>query len=197
VIYLYSYLAVGFLALVIIFTTHQIHEHRKHSSTLKGLFHSSHRHHKEWKERLLESIAIPLTAFFIVVIWPYAVYMNLVRLYMYFNPSSSTSDDNFSVEVGHLIEELSIQEIEKRERVYDPLGSVPDLAFGHLNKTWNQFLHKAEAYDAIWSFEAKWKHRLDQSGRIEHKIGYVLVNQKKHKPGAFFLTYSQEIWPSD
>ena len=193
-IYFYSYLALGFLTLVILYTTHRIREPRKHSSTLKALFHSSPRHRIEWKERLLESIVIPLTALFVVVVWPYALYKYLVILYMNFNPRPKSSDEEFSVDVAHLIEELSINEIESRERVYDPLGSVPDLPFGHLNSTWNTFLHKAEAYDAIWSFEAHWKPR---RGSTVHKVGYALVNQKKHQPGAFFLTLNNETWPSE
>jgi len=112
---------------------------------------------------------------------------------MHFNPSPKASDEEFSVQVSHLIEAFSIKQIEAQERVDDPLGSVPDLAFGHLNKTWMAFLQKGKATDTIWSFEAHWKPRW---GSTIHKKGYVFVD-KKNQPGEFLLNLNQESWPDD
>ncbi|WVM93015.1 hypothetical protein ULG90_02285 [Halopseudomonas pachastrellae] len=57
---------------------------------------------------------------------------------------SRTIHTEFAVTEDHLLESLTVAEIEARERVADPLGAVPDLPFGHLNTAWQEFLAECE-----------------------------------------------------
>jgi hypothetical protein len=63
----------------------------------------------------------------------------------------------FAVGRGDLLQRMSVEEIEQRERVVDPMGAVPDLPFGHLHAAWKKFSDGIEPQDEFWSFSAKWK----------------------------------------
>ena len=87
--------------------------------------------------------------------------------------------------VGHdqLQERLSVQEIEAREMVHDPLCAVPNLPFGHLNAVWCRYLEGLADGDELWSFTARWQHKW---GKQEHREGYVLI--QNGNPGDHILT---------
>jgi hypothetical protein len=92
----------------------------------------------------------------------------------------------------HLLERLSVQQIEKREQVSDPLGAAPELPFGHLNPTWTAFLQSTQSGDELWSFTA----RFADYSREQHS-GYVIV--RAGVPGAFFssvLRYIEDPFPN-
>lgn len=72
----------------------------------------------------------------------------------------------------HLGEWLSVQQIEARERVHDPLGAVPDLAFGHLNGAWKLWLMLQGEAVRYRVFSASWTNR---SGARERTEGYVAI----------------------
>ena len=96
-------------------------------------------------------------------------------------------DPQFAVQPSDLIECLSVNEIEHRERVDDPLQAVPNLPFGHLNDVWMQFLQKRQSGDSLWSFAAKW----ESWGSHEQLAGYVLV--RDGQPGEHMLT----VWSDE
>lgn len=53
----------------------------------------------------------------------------------------------------YLVSEISPIEAEVFNQVYDPLGNVPNLPFGHLNDAWGGFLSQMlNEKDAMWSF---------------------------------------------
>jgi hypothetical protein len=85
------------------------------------------------------------------------------------------------------LQTITIEEVEQRERVFDPMGAVPDLPFGHLNAAWQKFRDGLEPQDVIWTFSAhlqiKWQgeetitgylavcnNRIDPSFSYYHKI---------------------------
>ena len=59
-----------------------------------------------------------------------------------------------SVNVTDLVKCMSVGEIEEIERVNDPMGAVPDVAFGFLNPMWEKFKAGFESYDEIWTYKA-------------------------------------------
>ena len=63
----------------------------------------------------------------------------------------------FKITQEHLIASFSVQEIETRETVFDPLGMAPNLPFGHLNNSWRDFLEKVDPTCEIWSFCTPWE----------------------------------------
>ena len=70
------------------------------------------------------------------LIWPVLLLLPLLE-----RPFEAAAPiPEFAVTGDHLLESLTVAEIEARERVSDPLGAVPDLPFGHLNTAWCEFL---------------------------------------------------------
>ena len=89
----------------------------------------------------------------------------------------------FAVEPVHLQAWLTLEEIEAREMVDDPLGAVPHVPFGHLNAAWRTFLESRANGDELWSFTAQWQTWLLQP---ELRSGYALV--RNGTPVAHILT---------
>ena len=93
----------------------------------------------------------------------------------------------FAVTLQHLQEALSVVEIEARERVFDPLGTVPDVPFGHLNTAWQDFLVQCEEGAEFRRFAADW----DSGWCRERREGYVEIVQGQ--PGRFFMTLCKTL----
>jgi hypothetical protein len=100
----------------------------------------------------------------------------------------SPEEREFAVEREHLLERLTVQEIERREVVADPLKAAPDSPFGHLNTAWQEFLKGLAEGTELWSFSARWQTTW---GRKELRSGYVVVEDGV--PGAHFLTVWKDI----
>lgn len=77
---------------------------------------------------------------------------------------------------GHLEEKLSLDDIEAREYVYDPLNAVPHLPFGHNNSSWVKFKFNLDEGDELWSFLAVIKNRFDQD---EKQKGYAVLRNSE------------------
>jgi hypothetical protein len=90
-------------------------------------------------------------------------------------------DKEFHVQREELLRQMTMEEIEKVERVLDPLGSVPDLPFGHLHPTWERFRAALKPEYVVWAFAARWPRK--QYGR--HLAGYVAVDD--NAIGSHFL----------
>ncbi|MED5493010.1 MAG: hypothetical protein VYD45_12935 [Pseudomonadota bacterium] len=93
----------------------------------------------------------------------------------------------FAVTKDYLLELLTVAEIEARERVFDPLGTVPDLPFGHLNTAWQDFLVQCEEGAEFRQFAADW----DSGWCRERREGYVEIVQGQ--PGRFFMTVCKTL----
>jgi len=93
----------------------------------------------------------------------------------------------FAVTSQHLQEALSVVEMEARERVFDPLGAVPDVPFGHLNTAWQDFLVQCEEGAEFRRFAADW----DSGWCRERREGYVEIVQGQ--PGRFFMTVCKTL----
>ncbi|WP_448213529.1 hypothetical protein [Colwellia sp. MEBiC06753] len=78
----------------------------------------------------------------------------------------------FSVKKADLIEQLTIEQIEQDEMVFDPLGAVPNVPFGFLNGAWIDFISKKDKDSTIWSFRAVDKTSISS----EIKKGFALVS---------------------
>lgn len=93
----------------------------------------------------------------------------------------------FAVDSDDLRERLSVEDVEQRERVGDPLGAVPALPFGHLHPAWQTFKECLEPADELWSFCAR---RAAARGGEELRKGYVIV--RAGATGRHFLS----VWRS-
>lgn len=101
----------------------------------------------------------------------------------------------------HLIERMTREAIEARERVTDPLGAVPEVPFGHLNMLWQAFTDGIEAGDELWRFEARivseWETVAVHRGYARLRNGQVLryITTEKYVPDDE-VSWTQESRPA-
>ena len=107
--------------------------------------------------------------------WPVALVVVLYQRYTSkhaINLAEDWKPEVFAVTRAHLLEPLTLTDIEYREMVDDPLGAAPKKPFGHFNGKWEQFKKLIEPSDALWSFKAKWGNH-DRTAIL--KEGYALL----------------------
>lgn len=79
----------------------------------------------------------------------------------------------FYVERDELLERLTVQEIEKREVVVDPLEAAPNIPFGHLYSAWREFLDRFPKGAELWSFSSWYRPKGAMLDLF--RAGYVVV----------------------
>lgn len=182
-IYLYWWIAIGVVTLIVVLGSHLLAK-KKDSDSLRDLLDAANPERTKFSYRLLNNIVAPaLGSVLIVVAWPVAINMKAKELVPGRNGRSGDTEREFSVESKHLLERFSIQEIEQREIVDDPLKAVPRLPFGNLYHAWTRFLADLPEEAEVWSFAAQWTTNW---GGEELRKGYVAIQE--NVPGAFILT---------
>ena len=185
-IYLYWYLGFGVVVFVVVLGAHLLTK-RKESDSLRDILDAMDPDREKLSYRILHKFVVPLLACVAVVVgWPFAIFMKVKDMLGMdsYSGSSAGEQREFSVSSDDLQERLSIQDIEARERVIDPLGAVPELPFGHLHSAWKGFLEGMSPDDALWSFSANWT----RWGRKELRHGYVIVR------GDIIGAHFQTVW---
>jgi hypothetical protein len=188
VIYVYWYLGIGVAVLAVVYGAHQLTK-EKESESLRELLEAVNPDRKKLSYRILNNLVAPvLAAILVVAVWPVAVYMKVKEMLKKKDGAGVEEEREFAVERQHLLERLTVQEVEKREVVTDPLKAAPELPFGHLNGAWKQFLDGQPEGGELWSFSARWQTTW---GRKELRSGYVMV--QNGAPGAHFLTVWKDL----
>jgi hypothetical protein len=95
----------------------------------------------------------------------------------------------FKVTREHLREVQSIESIETGARVFDPLGAVPDLPFGHLNAAWEKLKSGMQPGDTVATFIAPW----EEFGVMWKRSGYAVV--RAGEPVNFWMTGEKIVPP--
>ena len=187
-IYVYWYLGIGVAVLAVVYGAHQLTK-EKESESLRELLEAVNPDRKKLSFRILNNLVAPvLAAILVVAVWPVAVYMKVKEMLKKKDGAGVEEEREFAVERQHLLERLTVQEVEKREVVTDPLKAAPELPFGHLNGAWKQFLNGKPDCGELWSFSARWQTTW---GRKELRSGYVMV--QNGAPGAHFLTVWKDL----
>lgn len=106
-----------------------------------------------------------------ISVWPIFVYLR-IKNWLFPTPPRQESKE-FCIEHTDLRQQLTVEEIEAKEVVFDPLGAAPNVAFGHLNNKWREFLNYKLPKESVWMFSTIWQ---DEFGLEDHFEGYVLVN---------------------
>lgn len=190
-IYLYWYLGIGIAVLAVVYGAHRLTK-EKESESLHELLEAANPDRRKLSYRILNNAVAPvLAAILVIAVWPVAVYMKAKEPFKRKGGAEVEEEREFAVERQHLQERLTVQEVEKREVVTDPLHAVPDLPFGHLHGAWKEFLNGHTEGGELWSFSARWQTAW---GRKELRSGYVLV--QNGSPGAHFLTVWKDL-PDD
>lgn len=184
--YLYGYLAVGTVVLLVILISHRIAEGPKTKSELIDALYPER---KTLRYRILNNVGIPVLAGAAALIaWPIVPYMKFKEYLEKKNKAAREKEKKFSVKREDLLKKMTIEEIEKLERVHDPMGAVPDLPFGHINPGWLKFLASVEPDDSIWSFLSEWT---SPRGRKELRGGYAIF--RNNMVGHHFMTNKTTI----
>ncbi len=132
-IYVYWYLGIGVAVLAVVYGAHQLTK-EKESESLRELLEAVNPDRKKLSYRILNNLVAPvLAAILVVAVWPVAAYLKVKEMIKKKDCADVEEEREFAVERQHLLERLTVQEIEKREVVTDPLKAVPDLPFGHLH----------------------------------------------------------------
>ncbi len=186
-IYLYSYLGIGALILLIMYVSHKLST-KSESEGVKGILDALNPERGTLSYRLINGVLVPILASVLVLLaWPAALYMKIKDMRDR-APGGSFEEKVFKVGKGDLLLKLTKEKIESEEVVEDPLGGVPALPFGHLNKCWSDLLAQMQAEDELWSFKSKW----DGSwGRSEIRSGYVIV--RAGLPEDYILTEAMPV----
>ena len=132
--------------------------------------------------RFLDIVPLPLILLALVaLLWQLAMYAYFSKpWWMRGGPSSAREPDpEFAVLTEHLLVRLTVEQIESREQVDDPLAAVPALPFGHLNASWRRLLEQLVEGDEFWSFRALWS-----AARDEPVFGHKPVEILATKPAS-------------
>ena len=117
-------------------------------------------------DRLIMLIA----AMAVVSVWPVVLVIQLqdIAKYVAHPPQRYVK---FKLSRRHLVRKVSIEEIEKIERVVDPLHAVPEIPFGFLNGAWRKFLCHLMPSDSLWVISA----RAINGFEMEEREGYAIA----------------------
>ncbi|BDU55961.1 hypothetical protein [Limnohabitans sp. TEGF004] len=187
--YVNLYLGLGLILSVWMFFENKWHE-KKNDDALKNILRSTAVQKSHFLKVVMSEFIAPVLFFAIgAVVWPGLLYLKLKEHGSLFQREKTgwPNEPIFEIQRKNLIEKLTVQEIEAREIVRDPLGAVPIVPFGHLNKGWRKFLDSTYKDFELWSFSAEW----DPWGGPEFRKGYVQVHQGWI--GSYFLTVCIEI----
>jgi hypothetical protein len=196
VIYFLVWLGIGVASLVVIFIVSRLPGQKTAKGVVapipqsaKDLLDTFHSSRGSLPRRILFNLFAPVLALFLAVAgWPYVIYVFLKGLFPRRKDPLAAKNHEFAVEPPHLQELLSIEVIEQREMVTDPLRAVPALPFGHLHGAWRDFLERQPEGSELWSFSAQWGTKL---GKCELRKGYVVVHNGL--PSLFMTTRCKQV----
>jgi hypothetical protein len=172
--YLYWYFGIGVIVLLTVYISHRLTV-KKDDPDLHAILESFNPDRDKWHYKLREKVLLPL---FIAILgplaWPVFLYWKAKEFFSKENTVETLveEDQDLKVTRADLIDSHTVDEIEARESVTDPLGAVSALPFGHLNSAWNTFKSKAQATDELWTFKVIWEQRWRNKQKCR---GYALL----------------------
>lgn len=126
----------------------------------------------------------------ISLIWPVVLVMLLIG---HLRKPDAAQDDRerdaypaFELGPDHLVEPLTVEQIERRELVDDPLHAVPPVPFGFLHESWQALRAQLQPGDELWSFDARRTVTWYGVNYAERRTGYAIV--RNGQPVASMLT---------
>lgn len=184
--YLQLYLAVGVVTLLISAASPfraWLRQRREPESLLFLMESMDPRTQTLWYRIRAQVLAPVLTSIAMVLLWPGVPWMKFREWLRDREMARFQAAQVFKVRREYLLEKLTIEEIEAREIVQDPLHAVPPQPFGHLHAVWCEVKRHLWPGDELWSFSAQWH---DKWGRPDWRTGYVLW--RRGKPVGHILT---------
>ena len=182
-IYVHWYLGIGVVVLILIAGFHKLAK-KKNANSLNVVLTDLRPDRKSLRFRLLNDVlGSALVGTLIVPFWPVIVFFKVKELISGEPVRGPLDEPEFAVKRDDLQTQLSLQEIEQLEIVFDPLGAAPHVPFGHLNTAWKKFCEGMELLDSLWSFTSHWTSAW---GSKDIRQGYVIV--RGEEIGAHFIS---------
>lgn len=187
-IYLYWYLGISAGSMLLWIIYYKFIEEKSRQSS-QGLVSTFQPTRKGILSRILNDVLGPtLLGLLVVPFWPVLFFFEMKSRFFGEASRSPLEEPEFAVTRNDLLTQLSVQEIEQLEMVFDPLGAAPNVPFGHLNAAWKKFCEGLEPIDSLWSFTAPWTSAW---GSKDIRQGYVIV--RGEEIGAHFITVWKDI----
>jgi len=165
------YLGAGVITFVIVIAANWP-PRRQDPESLASILERMHpRTESLWYRFRANLLAPVLAGMAMVLLWPLVPAMKLQERWTVWRSQRNLDRDSNLIERKHLLQRLTLEEIERREMVSDPLGAVPSLPFGHLYPVWAQIKANLKPRDQLWSFSGVWPGR---SFNDESREGYVV-----------------------
>lgn len=188
--WVYAYLTAGVVTLALMIADH-FRKRRRPSAFVLEVMESLEPERKTLRYRFMNNVVGPVVGAWLVILgWPLALGLYGDGWHSR-RRRQELEDLKFQVLREDLKEKLTVQEIEQRERVFDPLGAVPDLPFGHLHAPWKKLVSGVGPSDEVWTFSAD-GYEEPGWGTGETRAGYVVVS--KGVPGDFIVLSRKKIY---
>lgn len=187
-IYLYWYLGISAGSMLLWSIYYKFIEEKSNQSSrnVASAFKSKR---KGFLYRILNDVLGPtLVGLLVVPFWPLLFFFEMKFRHFGKANQSPLDGPEFAVKRNDLQKQLSIQEIEQREMVFDPLGAAPNISFGHLNAAWKQFCEGLEPNESLWSFSSHWT---SSWGSKDIRQGYAIV--RGEEIGHHFITVWKDV----
>ena len=170
------YLGAGITTLLVVLAANW-HSLQPDPQSLESLIEAANPQPKTLWYRIRAKVLAPLLGgMLMVLLWPVVPVMKLKQWWDERQAEIRRKEDVFKVQRQHLLERLTVAQIEAREMVEDPLQAVPALPFGHLNAAWCELVAELAPGDECWSFSAQWSNDF---GLPELRTGYVVWRGSK------------------
>jgi hypothetical protein len=187
-VYAALYLSAGIVTLLVVLAANW-HRLRPDPQSLLSLIEAANPQTKTLWYRIRAKVLGPLLgSTLMVLLWPVVPLMKLLQWWEDRRAEQRRKSDVFRVRRQHLLERLTVAQIEAREMVEDPLQAVPALPFGHLNSTWCDLVAGLAPRDECWTFSAQWNG--DWRGP-ELRTGYVIWRSRR--PVGHILTMIKRL----
>ena len=165
------------MTLMVMYISHRLNS-RQESQGLKDILDAMNPERKKLSYKILNNYAVPALASIVVLFfWPAAFYMK-IRDMKDKGAGNGFEEKVFKVVDDDLLSRKTVEQIESLEMIEDPLGAVPPIPFGHLNKCWMDLLTHTLPKDELWSFKSTWD---GDWGSKDIRCGYVLVRDGSPK----------------
>jgi hypothetical protein len=178
--FFYGYLVAGGLCVLFIYLSNRFYPVKPDDAGLSDLLENIKKQHATTLDRLLENVIVPAFMYpLLVLFWPVALVFAVKSRINAEKPLLHEEEELFEVKKHHLVQQVTVAEVEASAYIQDPLGAVPEVPFGHLNPVWEAFKTALETGDELWRFEANVP---DWRGKKHPRRGLVIV---RGEPGKF------------
>ena len=149
-VYVWAYFSVGPMILAY-FGINVWLEYRRSSSFLKSI-QEMMGSKPTLKDQLTTWLGYTLAGVVVLLAWPVFVIWAGYQKWKERQEQLERRKPKFYCKDEYLISEVTTDEAERNSYIVDPLGMSPQIAFGHLNKAWCNFLSELEPTDELWLF---------------------------------------------